>query len=113
MDRAVAVARQAFDHGPWSRTALPERIAVLRRLSELIGKHAEELAGLITDEMGCPIALSRGFQSVGAKLALDAFLDLTPGYPWLSERTGPKRSNSSRGPSWRYRAGSGSPFERN
>jgi acyl-CoA reductase-like NAD-dependent aldehyde dehydrogenase len=89
MDRAVAAARQAFDHGPWPRTALPERVAVLRRLSELIGKHAEELAGLITDEMGCPITLSRGFQSVGAKLALDAFLDLAPDYPWRSERVGP------------------------
>jgi acyl-CoA reductase-like NAD-dependent aldehyde dehydrogenase len=89
MDRAVAAARKAFDDGPWPHTTLRERIAVLTRLSELIGKHAEELAILITDEMGCPISLSRGFQSVGAKMALDAFLELAPGYQWHGERVGP------------------------
>jgi aldehyde dehydrogenase (NAD+) len=89
MDRAVAAARQAFDPGPWPRTTLQERMTVLRRLSDLIGKHAEELAGLVTDEMGCPISLSRGFQSAGAKMALDAFLELAPDYSWRSQRAGP------------------------
>jgi acyl-CoA reductase-like NAD-dependent aldehyde dehydrogenase len=86
MDAAVAAARHAFDHGEWPRTALDGRVAVLRRLSELMGERAEDFAGLVTDEMGCPITLSRGFQSVGAKLALDAFLELAPDYPWSSIR---------------------------
>ncbi len=86
MDAAVAAARHAFDHGEWPRTSLDERVAVLRRLSGLIGERVEDFAGLVTDEMGCPISLSRGFQSVGAKLALDAFLELAPDYPWSSIR---------------------------
>jgi aldehyde dehydrogenase (NAD+) len=86
MDAAVAAARHAFHYGEWPRTSLDERVAVLRRLSELIGQRVEDFAGLVTDEMGCPISLSRGFQSVGAKLALDAFLELAPDYPWSSIR---------------------------
>jgi aldehyde dehydrogenase (NAD+) len=86
MDAAVTAARHAFDRGEWPRTSLDERVAVLRRLSELIGERIEDFAGLVTDEMGCPISLSRGFQSVGAKLALDAFLELAPDYPWSSIR---------------------------
>lgn len=85
MDKAVAAARQAFD-GEWSRTSLADRIAVLTRLSELMGAHVEQFAGVITDEMGCPITLSRGFQSAGAKVALDAFLELATQYPWADVR---------------------------
>jgi aldehyde dehydrogenase (NAD+) len=86
MDAAVTAARQAFDHGEWPRTSLGERVAILRRLSELMGDRVEDFAGLVTDEMGCPISLSRGFQSVGAMLTLDAFLELAPDYPWSSIR---------------------------
>ena len=86
MERAVAAARDAFDRGPWPRASLAERLDVLRRLSVRIGENAEAFAGLVTEEMGCPIALSRGFQSIGAKLALDAFLELAPSYPWRSMR---------------------------
>jgi aldehyde dehydrogenase (NAD+) len=86
IDRAVEAARRAFDDGPWPRASLEERMAVLQRLSDLMGEHAEEFAELITDEMGCPISLSRGFQSVGAKMALDAFLEMAPEYAWQSLR---------------------------
>ncbi len=89
MDRAVDAARQAFDHGAWPRTSPEDRIAVLRRLSILMGERVEQIAQLVTDEMGCPITLSRGFQSAGAKAALDAFLELAPDYPWRSLREGP------------------------
>ena len=86
MDSAVAAARAAFDRGEWPRTSLEGRLAVLQRLSDLMGERAETIADLITDEMGCPISQSRGFQSVGAKLALDAFLELAPTYPWRDVR---------------------------
>jgi aldehyde dehydrogenase (NAD+) len=89
MDRAVAAARRAFDQGEWPRLSLAERMTVLRRLSDLIGEHAAMFADVVTDEMGCPISLSRGFQSVGAKMAVDAFLELAPAYPWKALREGP------------------------
>jgi aldehyde dehydrogenase (NAD+) len=89
MNRAVAAARQAFDHGEWPRLSLEERMAVLQRVSELLGEHADTFAEVVTDEMGCPISLSKGFQSVGARMALDAFLELAPSYCWRTLREGP------------------------
>jgi len=35
IDRAVAVARDAFDHGPWPRTTPQQRQEIIRRLNAL------------------------------------------------------------------------------
>ncbi len=59
MDRAVAAAREAFDHGPWPRMTFAERAAVLGRLAGLYGARLPELAELITAEVGSPIAFTR------------------------------------------------------
>src|SRR5215203_5119134 len=56
MDRAVAAARGAFDHGTWPRLSPAERAAVLARLSDGLRQRADELATVITSEMGAPIA---------------------------------------------------------
>ncbi|RMI28799.1 aldehyde dehydrogenase [Nocardia stercoris] len=86
VDRAVAAARQAFDHGPWPHLTVAERIAALAPISAALGERQEEIAQTITTEMGSPITLSRGTQSLGAKLLLDAFLELAPRYPWSTVR---------------------------
>ncbi|WP_435222891.1 aldehyde dehydrogenase [Streptomyces sp. Tue6028] len=86
MDRAVAAARQAFDQGEWSRTTLQERMRVLRRLSELMGERTDDIASLVTDEMGCPITLSRSMQAASPKVLLDSFLELAPQYPFTDVR---------------------------
>jgi aldehyde dehydrogenase (NAD+) len=86
VDRAVAAAREAFDHGPWPRTPLTERIEVLRRFSQVLAERQEEVASLVTHEMGCPITLSRTMQALGPRLLLDSFLKLAPGYPWSTVR---------------------------
>ena len=44
MDAAVAAARQAFDHGPWSRMSPGERIATFRKMIEHMRPRADELA---------------------------------------------------------------------
>ena len=54
-DRAVAVARQAFNSGVWSGKAPAERKRILTRFAELILEHQEELALLETLDMGKPI----------------------------------------------------------
>ncbi|MHB9848819.1 aldehyde dehydrogenase [Streptomyces krungchingensis] len=86
MDRAVAAARQAFDQGEWSRTTLQERMRVLRRLSVLMGERTDDIASLVTDEMGCPITLSRSMQAASPKVLLDSFLELAPQYPFTDVR---------------------------
>jgi acyl-CoA reductase-like NAD-dependent aldehyde dehydrogenase len=86
VDRAVAAARQAFDAGPWPRLELSERMSVLRRLSDDFGERQDLIAELITEEMGCPITLSRWMQGRVPRAILDTFLEIAPEYPFSSVR---------------------------
>jgi aldehyde dehydrogenase (NAD+) len=63
VDRAVAAAKRAFES--FSLTSREERIDLLQRILEAYKARAEELAQVITAEMGAPIALSTRAQ-VGA-----------------------------------------------
>jgi len=56
--RAIAAAEKAM--GPWAQLAAKERARVLRRYYELILAHQEELAALLTQEQGKPLAEARG-----------------------------------------------------
>ena len=59
VERAVAAARAAFDHGPWRRTTAAERAAYLHAMAARIRERAEELALLETRTMGKILAESR------------------------------------------------------
>ncbi|NUR90999.1 MAG: aldehyde dehydrogenase [Nonomuraea sp.] len=59
MDRAVAAAREAFDHGPWPRMSFAERAAIIGRLADVYEAKQGEMAALITEEMGSPITFSQ------------------------------------------------------
>ena len=60
VDRAVAAARRSFESGSWSQLAPRDRKAVLLRLAELIEHDTDELAMMITLDMGKPIADAAG-----------------------------------------------------
>lgn len=60
VDQAVASARKAGLS--WASTPLPERLALLERISAGIGAQGDALAALITSEMGCPISFCRPAQ---------------------------------------------------
>lgn len=57
-DRAVAEARRAFDHGPWPRLHPRERGEVLQAFAALVEAHRDELALLVSLEMGKPIRVA-------------------------------------------------------
>src|SRR6478752_5663367 len=86
IDRAVAAARQAMTAGPWPSTSLDERVAILRRLRSLLVDRSEQLAQLITAEMGCPITQSRDIQVTNPVRILDAYLDAAANYPFRTVR---------------------------
>lgn len=52
VDRAVAAAREAFYYGPWGRMLSAERGRVLRRIGDVISKHAERLGAIETQDNG-------------------------------------------------------------
>jgi len=59
IDLAVAAARKAFETGLWPDTSPAERGRLLRKLSDLIEQHHEELAELETLDNGKPLLFSR------------------------------------------------------
>lgn len=86
VDRAVAAARKAFDHGPWQWMQPTERAAYLRRIATLIGARLDEVAQAWTAQVGCPIGLAK--KLVGQNVTLfNYYADLIETYPFVSERT--------------------------
>ncbi|HWL43709.1 MAG TPA: aldehyde dehydrogenase [Ilumatobacter sp.] len=61
IDRAVRVARGAFDRGDWSRRAPADRKRVLFAFADLIERHADELAVTEAIDAGKPIRDCRNF----------------------------------------------------
>jgi aldehyde dehydrogenase (NAD+) len=61
VDRAVAAARAAFP--AWSATSREQRLALLQRLLGLYQSRLEEMAQVISAEMGAPIQLARKAQA--------------------------------------------------
>ena len=79
-EAAVAAAADAF--GTWSSTPVDQRVAVLRRAVALLAERAEEIARLITLEVGTPLAVSRAIQ-VGRPIEVLASLaDAAERVPW-------------------------------
>ncbi len=54
-DAAVASARSAFDSGPWPRMSARERGETLLRYADLVERDRDEIALLVSAEMGKPI----------------------------------------------------------
>jgi acyl-CoA reductase-like NAD-dependent aldehyde dehydrogenase len=60
VDRAVRSARASFESGVWSRSGPGDRKRVLFALADLLERDAEEIAVLLTLDMGKPISDSIG-----------------------------------------------------
>lgn len=86
VDAAVASAQRALTSGSWPGMSLHERIGILERFRDLLLERSEDLAELITDEMGCPITQSRNIQVVNPVGILEAYLDVAKTYPFRSVR---------------------------
>lgn len=55
VDLAVEAARNAFDHGPWSKMSAAERSRLMYKLADLMEENKEELAQIDTLDNGKPI----------------------------------------------------------
>jgi betaine-aldehyde dehydrogenase len=88
VDRAVAAAREAFDRGPWGRSTPAERADALQRLGEQVMARQEELANLITSEVGSPITFSHSGQTTAAVMLVNYYTELTRTFPFDEVREG-------------------------
>jgi aldehyde dehydrogenase (NAD+) len=60
VDRAVAAAREAFDG--WAGTSREERASYIAKIAEGLNERGDEIAAVITQELGMPLKLSRIIQ---------------------------------------------------
>jgi len=88
VDRAVAAARAAFDHGPWPRLDPADRIAAITRLAGLYKERRREMAQVITAEMGAPISFSKFSQATLPMLLLQAFAGIASSVALEEQRPG-------------------------
>lgn len=61
IDRAVAIADEAFRRGPWSTFMGPQRAACLSKFADLVEQNAEGLARAESIATGRPIGAILGF----------------------------------------------------
>ena len=82
-DRAVRAARAAFDG--WSQTPAEERAAYCAAIGAKLAGRGDELAALITTEMGMPIGLSKMIQAGLPTLTFSSMPELVGEVTWEEE----------------------------
>ncbi|MFI1867894.1 aldehyde dehydrogenase [Streptomyces jumonjinensis] len=88
VDRAVAVARRAFDEGPWPRMPLAERIAVISGIKDAIAVRHEEIARSISSQNGSPYSWSVLGQALGAMMVWDTYIGIARDFTYEEHRAG-------------------------
>ncbi|MDD1017111.1 aldehyde dehydrogenase family protein [Pseudomonas rubra] len=74
VNRAVAAARHAF--GSWSQTPSSVRAGYIRTLVDQLKARADEMAAVITDELGMPVQWCRAVQVDGPIVGLEQYIEL-------------------------------------
>lgn len=74
VDRAVASARTAFDE--WAGTVPKERGFLLSQLANVLERRSDEIAALITDEVGTPLRTAQRIQATLPVTVLRGYADL-------------------------------------
>ena len=82
-DRAVRAARAAFDS--WSQTPAEERAAFCGAIGAKLAERGEEIAALITTELGMPIGLSQLIQAGLPTVTFSSMPELVKEVAWQEE----------------------------
>ena len=83
-DRAILAARAAFDS--WTYRPVKERIAVLKRVLEVYNERYEEIAQVMSTEMGAPITWARGAQAWAGQVHIEATIKAAEEFVWEYNR---------------------------
>jgi aldehyde dehydrogenase (NAD+) len=82
VDRAVAAARKAFDHGPWPEMSPAERAGILTKVSDALKAEMQGMAELISTETGSPISWGTMAQVLAPTMIVDYYTGLASTYPF-------------------------------
>jgi acyl-CoA reductase-like NAD-dependent aldehyde dehydrogenase len=83
VDAAVNAARAGFD--AWSRSDVGTRGAALAAIAAGLEARGDELAALISSEMGMPVAQSRLIQAGLPAMSFSALAQIVGQFPWQEE----------------------------
>ncbi|MFJ9085025.1 aldehyde dehydrogenase [Streptomyces sp. NPDC102384] len=88
VDRAVAVARRAFEDGPWPRMSLDERIEIITRIKDAFAVRHEEIARVISSENGTPYTSGVMVQALAAMMVWDSAINVARNFTYEETRDG-------------------------
>jgi aldehyde dehydrogenase (NAD+) len=88
VDRAVGTARVAFDNGPWPYLPVAERITKIDKFFTRYAENVDEMADLITAQMGSPASFSRLGQAAGAASMIALTAQTARDFAWSERRNG-------------------------
>jgi aldehyde dehydrogenase (NAD+) len=80
VDRAVAAARRAFE--PWASRPASDRAALLSAAADALEARSDEVARLITSEMGTPLWFSTAVQVGNPVKVLRSYAEILASYEW-------------------------------
>ncbi|HET9629239.1 MAG TPA: aldehyde dehydrogenase [Novosphingobium sp.] len=86
MERAVAAARRAFDHGPWPRMSPAERGEYLSRIADAWERRADQVGDAWTLESGVLRSMS-AYSGPGAAAVYRFHAGLGESFSWTERRT--------------------------
>src|SRR5205085_7610138 len=87
IDRAVAAARHAFDHGPWPATPAAERAAKLNQMCDYLEGRVPELSAAWTAQVG-GLASFAPVMHGGSVAGLRGLAALGNTFAWTDQRKG-------------------------
>ena len=85
MNRAIAAARTAFDHGPWPRMSHAERAGYLRKLADGLRQRSGDVAAMWPHEMGI-LHSQAVLRAPGAGATFDYYAGLADTFPFEERR---------------------------
>lgn len=86
VDKAVAVAKQAFDKKVWWGKSVDERLTVLRKFQSLLNEYAQSIAEVITLENGSSINFTKMLQEQFIPIINNSIFEDAEQFDWEIER---------------------------
>ena len=88
IDKAVAAAREAFDHGPWPHMTPADRAVVLTKAADAIRNDMQGISELISNEMGSPVSWGMLAQVLAPTMIIDYYAGLASTFAFDTVKDG-------------------------
>jgi len=88
IDKAVAAARNAFEHGPWPHMPAADRGAILTKVADAITAEMVDMAEVISGEMGSPVSWAQLGQVLAPTMVFNYYASLAASFAFDEVRSG-------------------------